>query len=128
MRADDLSASETSPLLGSSDGDGHVKPSRVDGTIDDNAADNDDNADLERYSTTDSGREAQFKGNPEMQKRLKYILFAVGIGVCLYRVAFATSMTDWCFRYFFQQRTKPSLSQAMARLVAISMPSILQAG
>ena len=84
MRADDLSVSETSPLLGSGEQNVQVKPSRVEGAVDDDAAHNDDNADLERYSTTDSGRDAQFKGNPEMQKRLKYILFAVGIGVGLY--------------------------------------------
>ena len=81
MLADGSSASETSPLLGSGGSNGQVKPSRVDGTIDHEAGNDDEHADLERHSTRDSDREAQFKGNPEMQKRLKYIILAVSIGV-----------------------------------------------
>ena len=40
-----------------------------------------DSADLERRDSIDESRDAQFQGLPEIQKRMKYILPAISIGV-----------------------------------------------
>ena len=82
MPISDDCPSETSPLLGP-DGDG-VAPKAVNGSIA-NGAVRDGAAevgeDLERCDSIDESRAAQFKGQPEIRKQLKYIIPAVSIGV-----------------------------------------------
>ena len=71
---DSIEATETSPLLAASNGNG-VTPQV-------NGAPPDGTADLERHDTTDSARDAQYKGDAESKKQLKWILPAVGVGTC----------------------------------------------
>lgn len=65
------------------DGDG-VVPTAVNGTvangiIPDGVAEV--GSDLERHDSIDENGAAQFKGQPDIQKQLKYIIPAVSIGV-----------------------------------------------
>jgi hypothetical protein len=82
MPTSDIGQTETSPLLGrESDG---VVPNAwngivANGAITDEAAEG--GPDLERRDSIDGGRAAQFEGQPDIQKQLKYILPAISIGV-----------------------------------------------
>lgn len=80
--APDRDASETSPLLGQP----HI--GSINGKIDSEPVDTglptdsaDAAGDLERRPSVDESRAAQFQGVPEIQKKLKYILPALSIGV-----------------------------------------------
>jgi len=63
---------------------GHEDGTTVDGIKTNGTLTEDDQ--LERQSSIDNAREAQFKGNEEVAKKLKYILPAVGVGVSVLRV------------------------------------------
>ena len=56
------------PLAGENNGNGNFKP-------------RDDEAN--RTENIDGARESQFEGMPEVKKQLKFIVPAVGIGVCI---------------------------------------------
>jgi len=76
--------SEESPLL--SPDSGGVSPKTLNGTIHTVALPDDLSetlADIERVESVDSTRAAQFTGNPEIRKNLKYIMPAVSIGIFL---------------------------------------------
>lgn len=75
-------ATETSPLLGqhrNGSTDGHIESAPVDGDWATDSADGSE--DLERRSSVDELRAAQFRGVPEIRQTLKYILPALSIGV-----------------------------------------------
>lgn len=81
---EDHVVSETSPLLGARS---HVTAADlIDSTIENGVVpDGSTEAgnDLERHDPVDASRAAQFQGNPEVQKSMKYIVPAVAIGVYL---------------------------------------------
>lgn len=82
--APDGDASETSPLLSerqdrSTNGILDSVPVDVGLTTDTT----DSSGDLERRKSVDESRAAQFEGAPDVQKKLKYILPALSIGVCI---------------------------------------------
>ncbi len=82
MMASISNASETSPLLserrnGSTNGKINSVP--INGGLTPDSADA--SGDLERRESVDESRDAQFKGAPEIQEKLKYILPALSIGV-----------------------------------------------
>ena len=72
-------ASETSPLLGPQHG--NILPEHAPEEDDVNVTGGDNL--LERQQSVDHSRAAQFAGNPEVTKQLKFILPAVSIGVFL---------------------------------------------
>lgn len=81
--APDRDASETSPLLGQAQNgsaNGKTDSVAVEGGSPTDSANA--SADLERWKSVDEARDAQFKGAPEIQEKLKYILPAISIGVC----------------------------------------------
>jgi hypothetical protein len=80
--ASDRDASEISPLLGETGNgsiNGEIDSVSVDGGLTTDAADI--SADVERRTSLDEGRAAQFQGSPEIQEKLKYIVPALSIGV-----------------------------------------------
>ncbi|ERF75916.1 hypothetical protein EPUS_01282 [Endocarpon pusillum Z07020] len=82
--ASDRDASEISPLLGKTGNGsiiGRIDSVAVDGGLTTNAADI--TADVERRTSLDEGRTAQFQGSPEIQKKLKYIVPALSVGILL---------------------------------------------
>lgn len=62
---------ENSPLLHSPERPGHSQPNGTIKRDEENLGDQ-----------IDGAREAQFNGLPELQKKLKYIVPAISIGVC----------------------------------------------
>lgn len=74
--------SETSPLLtGQENGIHKANGVAENGSIADIAPSI--SSDVERQSSRDTARDAQFTGLPEVRKRLKYIVPTLSIGVCL---------------------------------------------
>ncbi|KAF7514143.1 hypothetical protein GJ744_004468 [Endocarpon pusillum] len=82
--ASDRDASEISPLLGRTGNGsiiGRINSVSVDGGLITDAADT--ATDVERRTSLDESRAAQFQGSPEIQAKLKYILPALSIGILL---------------------------------------------
>lgn len=75
------SPSETSPLLAGHE-NGFAKANGLVGDSSIADATPSLGPDIERRSSRDSARDAQFAGMPEVRKRLKYIVPTISIGVC----------------------------------------------
>jgi len=75
-------ASEYSPLL--SPTSKVIEPEHLNSTPRDDAVlDGEANTELERHDSVDESRAAQFAGNPEIRKQLKWVVPAVAIGIFL---------------------------------------------
>ena len=82
MATSDDMPSETSPLLGL--GSNGAAPKALNGHIVSEIIPNgasQDGADLERHDSIDERRAAQFEGQPDIRRQLKFILPAISIGV-----------------------------------------------
>ena len=82
---DSHSPSETSPLLGSSNGssNGQTSATKVQNIISSGIAEANGPQDVETQFIGDAAREAQYNGHPEVKQQLKYIIPAVSVGVCV---------------------------------------------
>ena len=84
MAVENATPTETSPLLPSNSNRNGSAHKAIDVTIPHGSAPNstpDVGHDLERHASLDDSRAAQFAGNPEVQKNLKYLVPATSIGV-----------------------------------------------